>query len=86
MINGETRITGTIASESVISGSIAAEAQIQGSIPSAVMVLDDWVISMIPIEGGNRLIARKGTQIQQMDVLNGFMGVTDDGDGNVQLY
>lgn len=86
MINGDTRITGTIASESVISGSIAAEAQIQGSIPSAVMVLDDWVLSIQPIEGGNRLIARKGTQIQQMDILNGFMGVTDDEQGNVELY
>ena len=82
----ETRITGIIRADAHVSGSIAAESQIIGAVPSAVMVLDDWVISMIPIEGGNRLIARKGTQIQQMDVLNGFMGVTDDGEGNVELY
>ena len=83
---GETKITGTVRTTAQVSGTIAAEAQILGAVPSAVMVLDDWVISMIPIEGGNRLIARKGTQIQQMDVLNGFMGVTDDGEGNVELY
>ena len=81
-----TKISGSAAPAAAVSGAIAAEGQIIGMMPAAVLTLDEWAISIVPIEGGNRLIARKGTQIQQMDILNGAgIRATDDGDGNIRL-
>lgn len=66
--------------------------QILGLVSAAPMIINDWAISVEPIEGGHRLIARRGTEEQTIDIMNGLNGadgvsptltVTDAADGVV---
>ena len=66
--------------------------QILGLVSAAPMIVNDWAISVEPIDGGHRLIARRGTEEQTIDIMNGLNGadgvsptltVTDAADGVV---
>lgn len=66
--------------------------QILGLVSTAPMIVNDWAISVEPIDGGHRLIARRGTEEQTIDIMNGLNGtdgvsptltVTDAADGVV---
>lgn len=49
--------------------------QILGLVSAAPMIVNDWAISVEPIEGGHRLIARRGTEEQTIDIMNGLNGM-----------
>lgn len=66
--------------------------QILGLVSTAPMIVNDWAISVESIDGGHRLIARRGTEEQTIDIMNGLNGadgvsptltVTDAADGVV---
>lgn len=66
--------------------------QILGLVSAAPMIVNDWAISVEPIDGGHRLVARRGTEEQTIDIMNGRNGadgvsptlaVTDTADGVV---
>lgn len=81
-----TEITGTVRAGTQIGGSVADGAQIRGNIISGPMIINDWAITVEQIDGGHMLIARRGTEIQSMPIMDGrdaFMSVSDDGKGNV---
>lgn len=69
-----------------IQGTIAGAPALSASIQS-VMILNDWVLTIEKIDGGHRLTARRGTEVQSMDVMDGQGGgsfsASDDGNGNV---
>lgn len=49
--------------------------QILGLVSAAPMIVNDWAISVEPIDGGHRLIARRGTEEQTIDIMNGLNGM-----------
>ena len=49
--------------------------QILGLVSAAPMIVNDWAISVEPIDGGHRLIARRGTEEQTIDIMNGQNGM-----------
>lgn len=49
--------------------------QILGLVSAAPMIVNDWAISVEPIDGGHRLIARRGTEEQTIDIMNGMNGM-----------
>lgn len=49
--------------------------QILGLVSAAPMIINDWAISVAPIDGGHRLIARRGTEEQTIDIMNGLNGM-----------
>ena len=75
VVNAVGQLTGAVSSRSLT-----------GLVASGGMIVNDWQITMEEIEGGHRLTARRGTEVQTMDIMDGFMGVTDDQQGNVELY
>ena len=49
--------------------------QILGLVSAAPMIVNDGAISVEPIDGGHRLIARRGTEEQTIDIMNGLNGM-----------
>ena len=45
--------------------------RIMGNV-SAAMIVSDWAIYMEEIPGGHRLTARRGTEVQSMDIMDGI--------------
>ena len=43
-------------------------------VVSAAMIVSDWAICMEEIPGGHRLTARRGSEVQSMDIMDGAVG------------
>lgn len=50
---------------------IQARNQIVGMVGAGPMIVNDWAISVEKIEGGQRLVARRGTEEQFIEVMDG---------------
>ena len=57
-----------------ISAQVSTPSVLDGTVSSAPMIINDWVITMEPIAGGHRLTAKRGTEIQTMDIMDGAGG------------
>lgn len=69
-----TKITGAVVNAvSRLSGALTSES-LTGLIASGGMIVNDWQIIMEEIPGGHRLTARRGTEVQTMDVMDGETG------------
>lgn len=53
---------------------LSMESRIAGTVAVGGMIVNDWVITMEEIPGGHRLTARRGTEVQSMDVMDGTIG------------
>ena len=54
-----------------MSAQLKPEAQLSADMTSSGIILDDYFITIEPIEGGNRLIVKRGNDVKTMDILNG---------------
>lgn len=63
VVNAVGQLTGAVSSRSLT-----------GLVASGGMIVNDWQITMEEIEGGHRLTARRGTEVQTMDVMDGEAG------------
>ena len=57
-----------------IVGRVSPAASLGGTVSSGAMIVNDWEITIEPIAGGHRLTARRGTEVQMMDVMDGVGG------------
>lgn len=62
-------LTGT-----ALAARVAAAATVTGTVTSGAMIVNDWAITMEAIAGGHRLTARRGTEVQSMDIMDGSGG------------
>lgn len=53
---------------------LRSEGTLRATIYQAPIVLDDYTISIEPIEGGNRLNITKGSETKSLDIMNGEKG------------
>lgn len=63
VVNAVGQLTGAVSSRSLT-----------GLVASGGMIVNDWQITMEEIEGGHRLTARRGTEVQTMDIMDGEPG------------
>lgn len=63
VVNAVGQLTGAVSSRSLT-----------GLVASGGMIVNDWQITMEEIEGGHRLTARRGTEVQTMDIMDGEAG------------
>lgn len=42
-----------------------------GTVSAGAVILNDWAITMEEIPGGHRLTARRGSEVQSMDIMDG---------------
>ena len=61
-----------------LQGVLSASETVQAMLAQGQVIINDWVITTEAIAGGYRLIARRGTEEQTLDVLDGVKG--DKGD------
>lgn len=59
-----------------ISAVLNSVASLSGTLSQGPMIINDWVITVEEIEGGKRLIARRGSEEQVMDIMDGPEGPT----------
>jgi hypothetical protein len=64
-----------------IVGRVSPAASLGGTVSSGAMIINDWEITIEPIAGGHRLTARRGTEVQMMDVMDGVGGSGGGGAG-----
>lgn len=57
-----------------ITARVSPAASLGGTVSSGAMIINDWEITIEPIAGGHRLTARRGTEVQMMDVMDGVGG------------
>lgn len=65
----------------ITGANITPAANIIGTVFTSAMILNDWEITIEPIAGGHRLTARRGTEVQMMDVMDGVGGSGGGGAG-----
>lgn len=73
-VNAEIResdLSATLETAPQLSAQLAPMAQLGADITPGSIILDDYQISIEPIEGGNRLIVKRGSDVKAMDILNG---------------
>ncbi|MBP3311846.1 MAG: hypothetical protein J6L72_06380 [Butyricicoccus sp.] len=63
VVNAVGQLTGAVSSRSLT-----------GLVASGGMIVNDWQITMEEIEGGHRLTAKRGTEVQTMDIMDGEPG------------
>lgn len=54
-----------------LTATLATDAQLQAQLSAGAMIINDWVIEMTEIPGGHRLTARRGSDVQTMDIMDG---------------
>lgn len=54
-----------------ISGEMSVGAALNGEVSIGSVIFNDYIITISDINGGHRLTARRGSDIQTMDILNG---------------
>jgi len=57
-----------------LSGVLSRVGVVSGAVGVGALVLNDYALSIEEIENGHRLIVRRGTEVQTMDVMNGGPG------------
>lgn len=73
-INAEIReenLSAVLETEPEISAQLALEAQLGADMTPGSIILDDYQLTIEPIEGGNRLIVKRGSEVKTLDILNG---------------
>ena len=62
-----------LGSESIF-GFVSQPAQLLGIVAQGQMIINDWVITAVQTENGGRLIARRGSEEQVLEIRNGDKG------------
>ena len=52
--------------------------KILGTVTAGPMIINDWMLTLTEIDGGHRLTARRGTEVQTMDIMDGPQGEKGD--------
>ena len=62
-----------LGSESIF-GFVSQPAQLLGIVSQGQIIINDWVITGVQTENGGRLIARRGSEEQVLEIRNGDKG------------
>lgn len=74
-----------------LQGTLGA-ASLSGALSAGSVVVNDYTISIAPIDGGHRLTITRGSEVQTLDIMDGVDGVGISGIektesiGNVDVY
>ena len=72
-------ITGSLGTENVpaITGTLGLEnlPTITGALGEAIVVFNDYVLTLTRIDGGSRLTITKGSEVQNVDIMDGHTPV-----------
>lgn len=70
-LNVTTITSAVIDQPAKLSGQVSGSPAIVGGVLCGSMIVNDWQITITEIEGGHRLTATRGTEVQSMDIMDG---------------